>query len=374
MAIVVGSFALHCGSRTGLELTGAGGRSPGDAAVPEDAPSADAPPIEASPCTQAPGGIAVGSFSTQVISMAVAVAGSTVYAGTAAISQAGPLYVGAIYSVPSGGGPTLTVAAPEYNFGNVVSDGARLYYPQTMGTPTGNNGAMYRVLGLAAIDLASGSVHPIATSAPPWSTSSQINSDMIAATTALPGVFWIGGTGGPGASTLSAWNPQTDAVTTIATGEKLQGLAVDGTGIYWADVGGGQGITVYSSPLGGGQPTTLANVPGGSYGVLLGVSTTDVVFVSDYATGAIEAVSKSGGSVRPLVTASAAWVNDWAWVDDLYLYWTEDAAPSKLKRIPVAGGPVQVVPTQGQIQSLAFDACNVYIGSLGPTQVFVQAR
>jgi len=120
--------------------------------------------------------------------------------------------------------------------------------------------------------------------------------------------------------------------------------------------------------------STLANVPGGSHGVLLGVSTADVVFVSDYLTGAIEAVSKTGGSVRPLVTAASAWVNDFAWVDDLYLYWTETAAPTTLERIPVAGGPIEVVPTQGQIQSLAFDACNVYIGSYGPTQVFVQAK
>jgi hypothetical protein len=198
---------------------------------------------------------------------------------------------------------------------------------------------------------------------------------MIAATPAWPGVFWIGGMSGTdGASTLSAWDAQHDAVTTIASGQSLNGLAVDADGVYWADVGGGQGITVYTSPLGGGPPLVLANVPGGTHGQLLGVSTTDVVFVSDYTTGAIEAVAKTGGAVRQLVTATSAWVNAFAWVDYLSLYWTESSAPTTLNRIPVAGGAVDVVPSQGQIQSLAFDPCNIYIGTIGPTQLFVQPK
>jgi hypothetical protein len=307
--------------------------------------------------------------------MGLAVVASTVYAGTAAISQAGPLYVGALYAVPAKGGATLPLSASAFNFGNLATDGARLYYPQTSGMPDGPNGAIYDVLGLAAIDLATSAVHAIATTTPPWSTSSQLDSYMIAATTARAGVYWIGGgTGSDAASALSAWDPQSDAVTILATGQALSGVAVDGTGVYWADVGGGQGITVYSLPLGGGTPTTLANVPGGTHGVLLGVSSTDVVFVSDYVTGAIETVSKTGGTVTPLVTAKASWVNDFAWVDDPYLYWTENGTPTTLTRIPIAGGAAQVVPTQGQIQSLAFDACNLYIGTLGPTQVFVQAK
>ena len=371
MLIAAGSFLLHCGGRTGLDETRASGGSRGDAAAPEDAPS-----LEASPCMPAPaGGIAIGSSPESVISIAVAVAGSTVYAGTAAIDQASPLYVGAISSVPSGGGPTQPLTAPGYNFGNVASDGARLYYPQTSGRPQGPDGAIYTVLGLASIDLTTGALHPITTLAPPWSTSSNLNSDMIAAAPAWPGVFWIGGMSGTdGAGTLSVWNAQSDAVTTITTGQSLSGLAVDASGVYWADTGGGQGITVYSSPLGGGPPSTLANVPGGTHGVLLGVSTTDVVFVSNYLTGAIETVSKAGGSVRHLASATSAWVNAFAWVEDPYLYFTESATPTTLERILVAGGTTEVVPTQGQIQSLAFDACSVYIGSIDPTQVFVQPK
>jgi hypothetical protein len=356
-----------CGARTGLQ----GVRADGGAA-PEDA-SVDAPFVEAAACMTAPAGT-IGTFSTSVISIGLAVTGGTVYAGTAAVSQAGPLYVGAVYDVAAKGGPTLPLSAPEFNFGNLATDGARLYYPQTTGMPDGPNGAIYRVLGVGAIDLATSAVHPIANATPPWSTSSNLNSYMIAATTARPGVYWIGGSGGPAATALSAWDPQSDAVTVLASGQALSGVAVDATGVYWADVGGGQGITVYSLPLAGGTPTTLVNVPGGTHGVLLGVSSADVVFVSDYMTGAIETVSKTGGTARPLVRAKASWVNAFAWVDDPYLYWTESVTPSTLSRIPVAGGPVEVVPTQGQLQSLAFDACNVYVGTLGPTQVVVQPK
>jgi hypothetical protein len=346
--------------------------SAGDAAPPEAGPS-DASVVEASSLCTA-GGNTIG-FPIDVISMDITVMEGTLYAGTSAISQTSPLYVGAIAGVPSGGGTPTPLGAPAFNFGSLASDGARLYYPQSSGAPQGPNGAVYTVLGLASIDLTTGAVHPISTASPPRSTSSNLNSYMIAATSAQSGVYWIGApTGANGASVLSRWDPKSDAVTVINTGEDLSGLAVDGSGIYWADVGGGQGITVYRSPLGGGEPFALAKVPGGTHGQLLGVSSSDVVFVTDYATGAIDTVSKGGGPVKPLVTATSAWVNDFAWVDDLDLYWTENRAPTTLKRIPVAGGSVEVVPTTGQIQSLAFDACNIYIGSLGPTQVLVRPK
>jgi len=333
---------------------------------------------EAAACVPAPpGGRTIGSFPEETIAMSVAVVGDTVYAATTSISTASPLYTGAIASVPAAGGSTVPLSAPQYNFGTLVTDGARLYYAPSSGMPTGPNGAIYTILGVAAIDLATGAAHSITTTAPPWSTSSQIDATMIAATTAWPGVFWIGGaTGSDAASTLSAWNAQSDAVTTIATGDALSGVAVDAARVYWADVGTGTntGITVYSAPLGGGAATTIASVPGGTHGVLLGVSDADVVFVTDYATGTIDAVSKTGGTPRLLVTAAAAWVNDFAWVDDTDLYWTEDRTPTTLSRVPVAGGTPAVVPTKGEIQSLAFDACNVCVGTYGPAQVLVMAR
>lgn len=381
VCILIVASSVHCGSRTEIADTMSARAAPIDAGRSRDASSLDAfssdavpldaPAVDASACVPAPaGGITIATLPDTVISVALAVAAGTVYVGTAANGDAGALYVGAVSRVPALGGPSAPIPAPAFNFGALASDGARLYYAQTSGRSEGPGSAIYQVVGVASINLATDAVQPIATLSSPWSTSSNPNSTMIAATTAYPGVFWIGGgQGAQGASTLSAWSSTTKTVTTLATGQSLSGLAVDATGVYWADSGGDQGITVYRGPLGGGAPTTLVNVPGGTHGVLLGVSTTDVIFVSDYLTAPILAVSKTGGAARSLVTATSAWVNAFAWVDDLYLYWIEPTGPSTLQRVPVAGGPVEVVPTQGQVQSLAFDACNVYIGSQGLAQV-----
>jgi hypothetical protein len=388
--IAAGALLLHCGARSEIaELTATGGAASsasstigtstattGSGAGGAGGSANDAGPLVDASCTPAPpAGVTIATLSTNVLSIALAATGGTVFAGIAATTPASALLAGTIDGVPSNGGSVRPLASPSFNFGNVATDGARLYYAQSVGHALWSGSASYTVTGLAAVDLASGAVLPIATDAPPWSVSSNLNSSMIAATPAWPGVFWIGGmSGSDGAGKLSAWTPASTAATVLATGDDLSGLAVDATSVYWADVGAGQGITVFNAPLGGGAKATLANVPGGTHGVLLGVSTTDVVFVSDYASGAIHAVSKTGGPVRPLVTAAASWVNAFAWVDEVYLYWTESGSASTLKRIPVAGGAAEVVPTSGQIQSLAFDACNRYVGTLGPTQIFAHPR
>jgi hypothetical protein len=371
---------VQCGSRSELERPGeSAAAAPSDGSAPEaaladgsspEAGSPDAPLAEASACTPAPpGGAVIESFSQQVVSMALAVAGNTTYAGTAAVGTTGPLYVGAVASTPSSGGAARPLEAPSYNFGNLATDGARLYYPQTTGKAEGQSSAIYTTIGLASVDLATGAVHPITTTAPPFSTSSNINSTMIAATSARPGVFWIGSPGSA-ATTLAFWDPESDSVTMFAAGANLAGLAVDSSGVYWADRGAGQGMTVYGAPLEGGQGSVLATVPGGRGGVLLGVTNTDVVFVSDYATAGIEAVSKAGGAVRHVANAASSWVNAFAWVDSPYLYWVEPNTETPLKRISVTGRAAKIVPTQGDVQSLAFDACNVYVGSINPAQVF----
>lgn len=392
--LATSALLVACGSRTGIDPTPARAHSsvdasaPVDAFVPVDAAApldasrppfdarqVDAPLGDAGACIPAPpGGIVISGFpDSAVLSVGLAVAASTVYAGVSSLVGTSALQTGVIERVASIGGPMQPLPAPAYNFGNLASDGARVYYPESQGTPQGPNSAIYTLLGVAAIDLVTGAVHPIASTTPPWSTSSLDTTYMLAATPGTPGVFWIGGSTGSGrANTLSAWNPATDAVTVIATGQALSGLAVDDTGVYWADVGGG--ITVYRSAPGGGAPITLANVPGGTHGALLGVSSNDVVFVPDYMTGVIDVVSKSGGAARALAKASASWVNAAAWVDETYLYWTENATQTILSRVAVAGGATEVVPTQGVIQTMAFDACNVYIATTNPVEVLVRPK
>jgi hypothetical protein len=76
---------------------------------------------------------------------------------------------------------------------------------------------------------------------------------------------------------------------------------------------------------------------------------------------AIEAVPKAGGAVQHVITADVLF----AWVDDEYFYWSETAHQGTLLRVQVSGGTPETVwdqPAPGSIESLAFDACNVYIG------------
>jgi hypothetical protein len=367
----LGALSIHCGSRTGiLESTD---EDVADAVAPFDASVPDAPVASCVPAP--PGGTTVGGFPGEIVYAAVAVAGPTLYVATTALGTTSSLQVGNILRGPAVGGSTEAIVAPEYVFGNLASDGARLYYVQATGRDEGGGSSIYTIVDLASLDVATGDVHPIDTDAPPRSTSSLSNSYMIATAAPRPGVFWIGSpTGAASATSLLAWDPATDAVTTLATGQALSGVAADATGVYWADTGGGQGITVYRQPLAGGETSTLATVPGGTYGELLGVSNDDVVFVSDYATGSIETVSKTGGAVTHLVTATAAWVNDYAVVDDPYLYWVEDDTQNTLTRVLVAGGTPEIVPTQGDVQAVAFDACNLYIALTNPAEVSIRRK
>ncbi len=367
--VALSALSIHCGSRTGiLDSTVAGGA---DAASPFDASVPDAP--VASCVLAPPGGTTLSGFSGEILYMALAVVGPTVYVATTAEGTTSSVEVGSIFRGPTAGGTIEAIVAPEYIFGNLASDGARLYYPQATGRDEGGGSSIYSILGLASLDVATGAVHTIAAAAPPRSSSSLSNSYMIATAAPRPGVFWIGSPAGAASATsLVAWDPATDSTTTLAGGQSLSGVAADATGVYWADTGGGQGITVYRMPLGGGETSTLATVPGGTYGELLGVSNDDVVFVSDYATGSIETVSKTGGAVTHLVSATSAWVNDYAIVDDAYLYWIENVTQNTLRRIRVTGGNSEIVPTQGDPQALAFDACNLYIAWTNQPEVSIR--
>jgi hypothetical protein len=371
VTVALSALSIHCGSRTGILDSKVDDVA--DAVAPFDTSVPDAPVAS---CVPAPlSGTTLGGFSGEIFYMAVAVVGPTVYVATTADSPTSSVEVGSIFREATAGGTTEPIAAPEYIFGNLASDGSRLYYLQAMGQDQGGGSSIYSILGLASLDVATGAVHPIGTEAPPRSASSLTNSYMIATAAPRPGVFWIGSpAGATSASSLLAWDPATEAVTTLATGESLSGVAADATGVYWADIGGGQGITIYRMPLAGGERSTLATVPGGTYGQLLGVSNDDVVFVSDYATGAIETVPKAGGPVAHLVNAASAWVNDYAVVVEPYLYWVENVTQDTLRRILVTGGTPEIVPTQGDPQALAFDACNLYIAWTNPPEVAIRRR
>jgi hypothetical protein len=300
-----------------------------------------------------------------VVALDLALVGDTLYMGAAVqASNGGPLQ-GSISQVSSGGGSVRTLATPGYLFGSVASDGARLYYPQIALDHA------YLAAGLGSLDLATGATDSVTPSELPLFVGydpSQVWAMLVAATPTRPGMFWIGAGPAPEPMSLLAWDSQSGRIAPVATGQGLSGLSVDGTSVYWVDAESFQ-TSVYSAPLAGGPSAVLATVDSSvarptepsstPSGGLLGVSRDDVLFASDFSSGFIEAVSKAGGPVRELLTTGFAYT----WVDSDDLYWTESSDLGALKRMPVAGGPIEVVWAQPfPVLSVAFGACDLYIG------------
>jgi hypothetical protein len=358
-----------CGARSGLD-----GPSPdsGSPPMPDASPLPQAPqPCAPRVCTPQPAtGVTIATFppAPSVEQIALVPVGSAVYVATSTwLAQA---FAGAITEAPMGGGAAQSIMAPAFNVGSLTSDGTRLYYPQTVCRGLGNNSFETQVTGLASVDLATHAVRPIPTG---WQPSAVIpggvfGSDSftteLVASCVRPGLFWLGGlppTGvNYGGTALYAWDPQSDTNSTVATGEDLVGLALDDTNVYWADSRADQ-LTLYAAPIAGGPPTALATAAathGGS--ALLGASSTRLVFMSDFSSGSIQAVGKQGGAVEqvlsnPFVVAA---------VDEEYLYWV-DHSQATLQRRPLGGGAAQVVwrgDSSTQVRTVAFDACNVYVG------------
>jgi hypothetical protein len=335
----------------------AGSDTPGDGSASGDASAGADGRIAA--CSPRP---ATGLLLASTLGLsALGVAGSTlymgVYAGTTPAS-------GTIYGVPLGGGAKRPLVAPEYLLGGFAFDASRIYYPRMMVTTTDAG------MGLVASGLVSEDrMTQVARNLP----NPQAPVDF-AATAARPGVFWLGGPVEPAgpATTLYFWDPQSNVNAPLAAGEDLQGVAVDGTGVYWADTGGQQN-TIYKAPLAGGPSSVLATVPWSVVrGGVVGLSSTSVVFASDgvaagptgFPEASIEAVAKAGGPVRHVLTADFAGFGGFR-VDDDQLYWVEQSKQGRLQRIPLAGGNPELIwdePPPGRVEQVAFDACNVYVG------------
>jgi hypothetical protein len=387
-------WVVACGARTELDVALASGipsassdasdtDAPTDAAMPDVAP----PPVACTPAP--PTGSLVATLPGANTFLSIGVFGSTLVTGTTVDLPAGQ-WVGTLSQFALGGGTLPPLVAPDYMGGNFTSDGARLYYAKVTDYPAGVNTWQLSAGTLASVDLATGAAADVPTlddvwygyywdldPAPPY-YSNDFGYVALAATPARPGVFWIGSLamGTSESMSLSAWDPQSPASTQLATGEYLAGLAVDPTGIYWAVTGNASPtMTVYGASLGGGALSILATVPQTvPWAAVLGVSSDDVVFARDLTAGSvsveavssIEAVSKSGGPVRHVLTTQF----DRIWVDDGYVYWQPDAHPGTLNRVAIAGGAPEAFwvqePLPGEVVSVAFDACNVYIGLLSP--------
>jgi hypothetical protein len=149
-------------------------------------------------------------------------------------------------------------------------------------------------------------------------------------------------------------------VVTLATGDRLSGIAVDSTSVYWvAGTSDATGGTIMKIPVGGGTPTTMTSRSG--LPSHLAVDGSSVYWVEQM-QDAIMSIPLSGGVPAVVVTARLAWQFALTPTD---VYWLGIG----LNRAPIAGGaPVALTSSTFPavpIAGLAVSATTVYFGS-GP--------
>jgi hypothetical protein len=134
-------------------------------------------------------------------------------------------------------------------------------------------------------------------------------------------------------------------------------MVIDSTSVYWTTCGDPTGGFVLKVPKAGGPVTTLAS---GDRLSGIAVDATSVYWIAgtpDASSGAVMKVALGGGAVTTLATRSGDPAN--VAVDDTSVYWTEQTAGAVM-RVPLTGGTPSVVTTANSPWDIALDATNVY--------------
>jgi hypothetical protein len=148
-------------------------------------------------------------------------------------------------------------------------------------------------------------------------------------------------------------------VVMLASGDRLSGIAVDATSVYWvAGTSDASSGAIERVAVGGGTPTTLATRPGPPAHLAVDDS---YVYWSEQMDGAIMKVALAGGASTTVASASLPWNIA---LDTTDVYWLGTG----VMKAPKSGGAATALtpetpslPTAG----LAVNATNVYFTS-GP--------
>jgi hypothetical protein len=149
-------------------------------------------------------------------------------------------------------------------------------------------------------------------------------------------------------------------VVTLAAGDRLSGIAVDSTSVYWvAGTSDASSGTIMAVPVGGGTPTTLTSRPGPPAHLAVDAS---YVYWSELMAGTVMKVPLTGGA--PTTVASAA-PSPWQIaLDETDVYWIGQGV---MKAPKVGGAAIELTPSlpMPPTAGLAVNATNVYFTS-GP--------
>jgi hypothetical protein len=152
------------------------------------------------------------------------------------------------------------------------------------------------------------------------------------------------------------------AVVTLASGDRLSGIAVDGTNVYWvAGTSDGSSGAIMKVPSGGGTATLLDSREGTPTHLAVDGS---YAYWVEQMEGSIVRMPLSGGAPETVASVDLPWQFT---LTDTDVYWLDNG----LMKAPKAGGtPVALTPMDHQFFSLptaglAVDATTVYFTS-GP--------
>jgi hypothetical protein len=191
-------------------------------------------------------------------------------------------------------------------------------------------------------------------------------------------IFWCVKEGSR--SAIAKWSPCTQQTELLAEGHNTLFLYADETTVYWQEVERAGGGTrplqafLYSMPSAGGAATLLVTLPTDSWnGTILHGIDEQRLYYLDPDVG-LMAMPKQGGEAQ-LVIAKPRFMR-WT-VDDTHIYWVDSSQQSTLRRTPKQGGPTESLwtnPSDGHIQAVAVDACNVYWFAVNPQTLRYRAK
>ena len=171
-------------------------------------------------------------------------------------------------------------------------------------------------------------------------------------------VDWEGDGGASGAGTVQRVSADGGTVTVVGTGILPYAVAVDSTSVYWTDNPNGAESEILRALRGGGATTVLWTGPVITTGIV--VDGANLYWGIRQDGGSLMKMPVGGGDVAVLATSPSAnglCPSGCIAVDSTNVYW----APSgSIMKVPLAGGPSVALATTTGLSSIAVAGDGVY--------------